>query len=254
MVDGAFLYLGSANWTGAGLGAKGAGRRNFELGFVTADDQLLDRVQFIYERIWSGGECGACKMRDLCPGPLDIARRFSSGGVASVVTCALAPRDYASNRKRSGNVCTKTRETSDSILALIKETADGFGHLLADHIKLARLELVADVKSYGRQVALIALIVPILFIGYAIAVPRAWRRCWRRWLGHAGGLFLVGGAHIVIGAIAITVAVGRLRRAQPMSETVEEMSRSMETFAPARVGNGAPARRRRLIPSSSPRG
>jgi phosphatidylserine/phosphatidylglycerophosphate/cardiolipin synthase-like enzyme len=74
VIDGAFLYLGSANWTGAGLGAKGAGRRNFELGFVTADDQLLDRVQFIYDRIWSGGECGACKMRDLCPGPLDIVK------------------------------------------------------------------------------------------------------------------------------------------------------------------------------------
>ena len=73
VVDGSFLYLGSANWTGAGLGAKGAGRRNFELGFVTADDQLLDRVQALYDRIWSGAECGACKMRDLCPGPLDIA-------------------------------------------------------------------------------------------------------------------------------------------------------------------------------------
>ena len=72
VVDGAFLYLGSANWTGAGLGAKGAGRRNFELGFVTADDQMLDRVQFFYQRIWSGGECGGCKLRDLCPGPLDI--------------------------------------------------------------------------------------------------------------------------------------------------------------------------------------
>ncbi len=72
VVDGAFLYLGSANWTGAGLGAKGAGRRNFELGFVTADDQLLDRVQALYERIWSGSECRACKIRDLCPGPLDM--------------------------------------------------------------------------------------------------------------------------------------------------------------------------------------
>ena len=54
-------------------------------------------------------------------------------------------------------------------------------------------------------------------------------------VGHAGSLFLVGGAHVVSGAIAIEVAVGRLRRAQPMSDTVEEMSRSMETFAPARV-------------------
>jgi len=71
IVDGAFLYLGSANWTGAGLGAKGAGRRNFELGFVTAHDGLLDRVQEIYDRVWRGAECGACKLRDVCPGPLD---------------------------------------------------------------------------------------------------------------------------------------------------------------------------------------
>jgi phosphatidylserine/phosphatidylglycerophosphate/cardiolipin synthase-like enzyme len=75
VVDGAFLYLGSANWTGAGLGAKGAGRRNFELGLVTRDDGLLDRVQAIYQRIWSGGECGGCKLREICPAPLDIDAR-----------------------------------------------------------------------------------------------------------------------------------------------------------------------------------
>lgn len=71
VVDGAFLYLGSANWTGAGLGAKGTGRRNFELGFATADDGLLDRVQALYQRVWSGAECAGCKLRDVCPGPLD---------------------------------------------------------------------------------------------------------------------------------------------------------------------------------------
>ena len=71
VVDGGFLYLGSANWTGAGLGAKGTGRRNFELGFATADDVLLDRVQELYERVWRGAECGACKLRDVCPAPLD---------------------------------------------------------------------------------------------------------------------------------------------------------------------------------------
>jgi phosphatidylserine/phosphatidylglycerophosphate/cardiolipin synthase-like enzyme len=71
VIDGALLYLGSANWTGAGLGAKGAGRRNFELGFATADDRLLDRVQEIYDRIWRGAECRGCKLRDVCPAPLD---------------------------------------------------------------------------------------------------------------------------------------------------------------------------------------
>jgi phosphatidylserine/phosphatidylglycerophosphate/cardiolipin synthase-like enzyme len=71
VVDGALLYLGSANWTGAGLGAKGSGRRNFELGVVTDDGALLDQVQAMYERVWSGGECGRCKLREVCPGPLD---------------------------------------------------------------------------------------------------------------------------------------------------------------------------------------
>jgi phosphatidylserine/phosphatidylglycerophosphate/cardiolipin synthase-like enzyme len=70
IVDGALLYLGSANWTGAGLGAKASGRRNFELGIVTDDGPLLDHVQALYERVWSGGECAACRLRDVCPGPL----------------------------------------------------------------------------------------------------------------------------------------------------------------------------------------
>jgi phosphatidylserine/phosphatidylglycerophosphate/cardiolipin synthase-like enzyme len=71
IVDGGYLYLGSANWTGAGLGAKGTGRRNFELGFATGDDLLLDRVQELYERVWRGAECKGCKLRDVCPAPLD---------------------------------------------------------------------------------------------------------------------------------------------------------------------------------------
>jgi len=70
-VDGAYLYLGSANFTGAGLGAKGDGRRNFELGVATDDDVLLDATQARFDRIWSGKECGSCKLRGLCPKPLD---------------------------------------------------------------------------------------------------------------------------------------------------------------------------------------
>ncbi|HEY6727133.1 MAG TPA: phospholipase D family protein, partial [Polyangiaceae bacterium] len=71
VVDGAAVYLGSANFTGAGLGAKGEGRRNFEMGVVVEDDVLLDAVQSRFDRIWSGRECGACKLRSICPKPLD---------------------------------------------------------------------------------------------------------------------------------------------------------------------------------------
>ena len=77
VVDGAFVYVGSANWTGAGLGAKGTGRRNFELGFAGSDDGLLDRVQEMFDRVWRGAECKGCKLRDVCPAPLDTPRAAS---------------------------------------------------------------------------------------------------------------------------------------------------------------------------------
>jgi phosphatidylserine/phosphatidylglycerophosphate/cardiolipin synthase-like enzyme len=71
LVDGALVYLGSANWTGAGLGAKGSGRRNFELGLVSDDAELIDEVSALYERVWRGGECRGCKLRASCGAPLD---------------------------------------------------------------------------------------------------------------------------------------------------------------------------------------
>jgi len=78
-VDGSYLYVGSANFTGAGLGAKSDGRRNFELGFSTDDDVLLDAAQSRFDRIWSGAECGACRLRNECPRPIDLLVRERAG-------------------------------------------------------------------------------------------------------------------------------------------------------------------------------
>lgn len=71
VVDARLVYLGSANWTGAGLGAKGDGRRNFEMGILTADEQTIDQVQERYDRIWRGAECADCRLRAECEMPLD---------------------------------------------------------------------------------------------------------------------------------------------------------------------------------------
>jgi phosphatidylserine/phosphatidylglycerophosphate/cardiolipin synthase-like enzyme len=71
-IDGRLLYLGSANLTGAGLGAKGEGRRNFEMGILTDDTSMLDVAQARFDRIWRGGDCASCKLRRECPKPIDI--------------------------------------------------------------------------------------------------------------------------------------------------------------------------------------
>lgn len=94
IVDGELLYLGSANWTGAGLGARGSGRRNFELGVVTDDVELLDRVQAMYERVFRGGECAACKLRAECPGPLSELR-------TAAPAAQIAPRKPGAQASRS---------------------------------------------------------------------------------------------------------------------------------------------------------
>ena len=74
VVDARLAYLGSANWTGAGLGAKGKGRRNFEMGIVTSDEQTIDYLQERYDRIWRGVECASCRLRHECEMPLDEIR------------------------------------------------------------------------------------------------------------------------------------------------------------------------------------
>jgi phosphatidylserine/phosphatidylglycerophosphate/cardiolipin synthase-like enzyme len=89
IVDAELLYFGSANWTGAGLGAKGEGRRNFELGVVSDDEQLLDQVQAMYDAIWSGQPCTGCKLRDECEAPLCEA---VASGAATPARAAEIPR------------------------------------------------------------------------------------------------------------------------------------------------------------------
>ena len=70
IIDAAWVYLGSANLTGAGLGAKAESRRNFELGFCTEDFDTIDRARALFEAVWSGAECGPCRLRRVCPDPI----------------------------------------------------------------------------------------------------------------------------------------------------------------------------------------
>jgi len=71
IADGRHMYIGSANLTGAGLGAKGPRKRNFEAGIWTDDLALIDPVTDMLDDIWSGRHCPTCARRDHCPVPLE---------------------------------------------------------------------------------------------------------------------------------------------------------------------------------------
>jgi phosphatidylserine/phosphatidylglycerophosphate/cardiolipin synthase-like enzyme len=74
IIDAKRMYLGSANLTGAGLGAKADGRRNFEMGIWTSASSLIDSVLEQFNTLWEGSRCSTCKRRNVCPVPLEEPR------------------------------------------------------------------------------------------------------------------------------------------------------------------------------------
>jgi phosphatidylserine/phosphatidylglycerophosphate/cardiolipin synthase-like enzyme len=71
VIDARSMYLGSANLTGAGLGAKADGRRNFEWGVWTQSPAMIEAVLDEFNALWVGQHCEGCKRKDVCPVPLE---------------------------------------------------------------------------------------------------------------------------------------------------------------------------------------
>ena len=72
VIDGTFAYTGSANLTGAGVGAKSDRRRNFESGIITTDSALVERIADQFDRIWRGAHCRECGRKEYCDEHVDI--------------------------------------------------------------------------------------------------------------------------------------------------------------------------------------
>ena len=70
VIDGKLAYVGSANLTGAGLGAKSPRKRNFEAGFLTDDASTIEALMDELDRLYLGEHCGDCGRREYCPDPI----------------------------------------------------------------------------------------------------------------------------------------------------------------------------------------
>lgn len=66
IIDGTFIYTGSANLTGAGMGAKSSSKRNFEGGIISSDAVLVKQVMKQFDEIWMGSECTTCRRKEFC--------------------------------------------------------------------------------------------------------------------------------------------------------------------------------------------
>jgi phosphatidylserine/phosphatidylglycerophosphate/cardiolipin synthase-like enzyme len=70
IADGRIAYIGSANLTGAGLGAKSDHRRNFEAGIVTEDREVIGQLMNFLDTFYLGDHCLKCQRREVCPDPI----------------------------------------------------------------------------------------------------------------------------------------------------------------------------------------
>jgi len=119
------------------------------------------------------------------------------------------------------------------LIALVRETASGFGQLVADHIRLARLEMTADAKTYVRDGGMLLVGGFILAVGYAMACIAAGLALSRVIGGPMafGGLALL---HLIVGAVALGLIMRRMKGVQLMQGTKEEVSRSISALSTTR--------------------
>lgn len=115
VVDGRAAYTGSANLTGAGLGAKSPRRRNFEMGLVTEDPTLVSAIAEQFDALWMGMQCRDCARKQYCASYQDLLldaadspadrttrpRRGKSATRRSQPSCGLKDRSIQATTGRS---------------------------------------------------------------------------------------------------------------------------------------------------------
>lgn len=72
IIDDIVAYMGSANLTGAGVGAKSKDVRNFEMGILTYENKIISEIKNFFDEIWMGKYCLACKRKKYCADYIDL--------------------------------------------------------------------------------------------------------------------------------------------------------------------------------------
>jgi hypothetical protein len=114
----------------------------------------------------------------------------------------------------------------DGIVSLVKETADGLSRLVADHIRLARTEMVADARRYARGLGVTALAAGLLGLGYALGCV-AGALALASVIGGPLAFCAVAGLHLVVGAVVLVSGMRRLQAERPMDDTAAQVNRTV---------------------------
>jgi hypothetical protein len=125
-------------------------------------------------------------------------------------------------------------ETQDrgGLAGHLAQLADGLGKLIAQHLQLARLELVDDAKAIGSALGRIALFVPMVIAGY-LFVMGALAAALANVMSLPVALLAVGSSNLLVGGAGAYFAAQRLKKPQLLDESLSELKSSAATLASA---------------------
>ncbi len=118
----------------------------------------------------------------------------------------------------------QTQAETPGVSDLVGRLVDGLGELLAQHVALARVEVGEEVQSVARVAGTVALVTPLLVVGYAL-LCLALAFALSPLVGLAVALALVGAANLLAGGIGLWAVRNTLRRPR-LEETAQAVRES----------------------------
>ncbi|MFT3708383.1 MAG: phage holin family protein [Archangium sp.] len=116
----------------------------------------------------------------------------------------------------------------------LRELVDAFSELVAQHVRLARMELTQDARFVGMRVGLIAAFAPLILVGYGFLCV-ALALTLRRWMAADLSFLIVGLLNLAIGGTVIGVVAKQLGARKVMSATMNELDSSTALLLPERA-------------------
>ena len=118
---------------------------------------------------------------------------------------------------------------TQNVTDLARASALSLGHLIGQHVKVARLEIAAEARVMGRRAIAVAVLAGLVAIGYALALAGL--------AAAIGGgaelgipLIVIGGAHVVGAGAGLVFGPLRARAAHLhlMGNTTAAIDRALE--------------------------
>ena len=114
----------------------------------------------------------------------------------------------------------------------VTELVDAFSELVAQHVRLARMELKDDARFIGVRVGLIAAFAPLLLVGYFFLCIALALTLGRQVMSVELAFLLVGLLNLAIAGAGIAIAGTQLSTRKVMNATIGELESSSAVVLP----------------------